>query len=156
LGEELKMSKKGISVWISWVILVAFTVMVGSFVLQWSRNNASVTVEDIKEKGEILTMCQETGVSVSGYCQKAQTLNINVTNNNNRKVDALIVRASDIYNMPQSAQKNVSLSPEESKGVSIVKQGMLKEAELMPIIIIGKKRVICQSRKVLLQNIGFC
>lgn len=150
------MGKRGISVWISWVLLVAMSVMIGSFVLQWSKTHTTETVEDITEKGDILTFCQETGLSVIEYCQHTQTLNINVTNNNNRKVDAILVRAFDIYSSPQHGEKNVSLEPEKTKAVEIVKVGVLKRAEVLPVIIVGKKRVICQSREVTLENIGFC
>lgn len=149
-------TKKGVSEWLSWVLLVALAVIVGAFVLQWTRSQATETVEDIAEKGDILTLCQEAGLAVLGYCQDTQTLNINVTNNNNRKVDALIVRGFDIYDMPQGGQKNISLDPEKSKNVVVVKQGVLKKAEIMPVIVVGKKRVICQSRKVSIESIPFC
>lgn len=148
--------KRGVSVWISWVLLIAFTVMVGTLVLQWSKSHATETVEDITEKGEVLTLCEETGLSVTAYCQDTQTLNINVTNNNNRKIDAVLVRGFDIYDSPQGGQKNISLVPEKSKAVAVVKQGVLKRAEVMPVIIVGRKRVVCQSRKVTVENIKFC
>lgn len=148
--------KKGVSEWISWVLLTAFVVFVGVFVLQWSRDNTTQTVDDITEKGEVLTLCQETGLSITGYCQDTQTLNINATNNNNRKIDAIVVRGFDIYNNPQGGDKNISLVPEKSKVVVIVKQGVLKRAEVMPAIIVGNKRVVCQSRKITLEPIEFC
>lgn len=148
--------KKGIEVWLSWVLLVAFSVLIGSLVLQFSRSHTTQTVNDLTEKGEILTLCQQTGVAVNSYCQKTQTLNINVTNNNNRKVDALLVSGFDIYGKPQSGERNISLQPEKSRSVSIVKQGVLKKAEVMPVIIVGKKRVVCQSRKITLEPVDFC
>ena len=148
--------KRGVSEWISWVLLTGLTVMIGVFVLQWSKGNTTQTVEDITEKGEVLTLCQETGLSITGYCQDTQTLNINVTNNNNRKIDAVVVRGFDIYNNPQAGDKNISLVPEKSKSVVIVKQGVLKRAEVMPAIIVGKKRVVCLSRKITLEPIEFC
>lgn len=149
-------SRKGVSVWISWVLLTAFVVFIGAFVLQWSKSSTTKTVEDLTEKGEILTLCQETSISVAGYCQKPQTLNINVTSNNNRKVDGLKVRAFDIYDNPQGGEKNVSIVPQKTVSVEVVKQGVLKRAEIMPMIIVGKKRVVCQSRKVTVENIDFC
>lgn len=150
------MGKKGVSAWLSWVLLVALAVIIGTFVLQWTKSQATETVEDMVEQGDILTLCQEAGLAVNGYCQNTQTLNMNVTNNNNRKVDALIVRGFDIYNNPQGGQKNISLDPEKAKSVVVVKQGVLKRAEIMPIITVGKKRVICQSRKVVVESIPFC
>ncbi|MBI2550036.1 hypothetical protein HYV83_02545 [Candidatus Woesearchaeota archaeon] len=149
-------SKKGISVWISWVLLTAFVVFIGTFVLQWSKSHTTEVVEDLTEKGEILTLCQETGISIVSYCQKPQTLNINVTNNNNRKVDGLKVRAFDIYNNPQGGEKNVSIVPQKTMSIEVVKQGVLKRAEVMPIIVVGKKRAVCQSRKVTVESIDFC
>ncbi len=148
--------KKGVSVWISWVLLIALSVILGTFVLQWSKSHTIETVEDLTEKGEILTLCQETGVAINSYCQNTQTLNINVTNNNNRKVDSLLVRGFDIYNNPDGGERNISLEPEKTKTVVIVKQGVLKQAEVMPVILISKKKVVCQSRKVLLDKIEFC
>ena len=153
---RLKSNKKGVEIWLSWVLLVAFSVFIGTLVLQWSKGHTTQTVDDLTQKGEILTLCQETGVSVNSYCQKTQTLNINVTNNNNRKVEALLMRGFDIYGNPQGGERNVSLQPDKSKSVQIVKQGVLKSAEVMPIIIVGKKRVVCQSRKILLEHIDFC
>lgn len=148
--------KRGVSEWLSWVLLTAFVVMVGAFVMQWTRSQTTETVDDLTAKGEVLAACQESGVSVDTYCQNTQTLNINVTNNNNRKVDGLLVRAFDIYNNPQGGSKNVSISPEKSKALQVVKQGILKRAEVMPIITVGKKRAVCQSRKITLEDIGFC
>ena len=148
--------KKGVSEWLSWVLLVAFAVIIGTSVLNWSKGHTTRTVEDLTEKGEFLTLCQETGVAVGGYCQDTQTLNMNVTNNNNRKVDAVVMRGFDYYNRPQGGQKNVTLDPEKTKNVVVVKQGILVHAEISPVIVVGKKRVICQSRKVTLENIPFC
>lgn len=148
--------KRGVSAWISWVLLIAFSVMVGTMVLQWTRGHTTETVDDLVAKGDILTRCQETGISVDSYCQKTQTLNINVTNNNNRKVDALIVRGFDIYNNPHGGEKNISLDPQKTKSVEVVKQGVLSRAEVMPVVFMGKKRVVCQSRKVALESIEFC
>ena len=153
---RLKSNRKGVEVWLSWVLLVAFSVFIGTLVLQWSRSHTTQTVEDLTQKGEILTICQETGVAVNSYCQKTQTLNINVTNNNNRKVDALLVRGFDIYGNPQNGERNISLQPDNSKSIQIVKQGVLKKAEVMPIIMVGKKRVVCISRKVTLEPVDFC
>ena len=154
--KDKKIGKRGVAEWLSWVLLVALAVVIGTFVLQWTRGTTTETVEDLTEKGEILTFCQESGVAVLGYCQDTQTLNINVTNNNNRKVDAVIVRGFDIYNNPQGGQKNISLDPEKTKNVVVVKQGVLIRAEVMPIIVVGKKRVVCQSRKVAIEDITFC
>ncbi|MBI2145416.1 hypothetical protein HYU18_03790 [Candidatus Woesearchaeota archaeon] len=150
------MSKKGVSVWISWVLLTAFVVMLGVIVLQWTKSHTTETVEDIVEKGDILTFCQETGIAVTDYCQDTQTLNMNITNNNNRKVEALLVRGFDIYNQPQGGQKNLTIVPEKAVQVELVKQGVLKRAEVMPMITVGKKRVVCQSRKITLESIEFC
>lgn len=155
-GKRRIIGKRGISVWLSWVLLVALSVIIGSAVLQWSRSHATETVEDITAKGDVLVLCQETGIGVLSYCQNTQTLNINVTNNNNRKVDSLLVRGFDIYGNPDGGSRNISLEPEKTKAVVIVKQGVLKRAEVMPVIISGKKSVVCQSRKVALEDIGFC
>ena len=153
---KARTNKKGIAEWISWVLLVGMAVLVGTLVLNWTRSHTTRTVNDLTEKGDILTRCQETGIAVTAYCQNTQTLNINLSNNNNRKVDALKVRGFDIYNNPLGGDKNITLDPEKKKSVSVVKQGVLKRAEVMPVITIGRKIVVCQSRKIVLEPIGFC
>ncbi len=155
-GKGFNQGKKGIAVWISWVLLVAFSVLIGSVVLNFTRSHTTATVDDLTEKGEVLMLCQETGLAVNSYCQKTQTLNMNVTNNNNRKIEALVVRGFDIYNNPQGGERNISLEPDKTKSISVVKQGVLKRAEVMPLIIVGKKRVVCQSRKITLEPVEFC
>ena len=149
-------NKRGVATWVSYVLLTLLVVSLGAIVLNWTKSTTTQTVEDIVARGEALTFCQETGFVVLEHCQDTQTLNINVTNNNNRKVDALIVRGFDIYNNPQGGQKNISLDPEKTKNVVVVKQGVFIRAEVMPIIVVGRKRVVCQSRKVAIEDIAFC
>ena len=153
---NVRTNKKGVAEWISWVLLVALTVLIGSIVINWTRSHTTKTVTDITEKGDILTRCQETGIAVTAFCQNTQTLNINISNNNNRKVDALRVSAFDIYNHPLGGDKNITLDPEKTKSVSVVKQGILKRAEVMPVIKVGSKAVVCTSRKITLEPIAFC
>jgi len=48
--------KKGVSVWVSYVMLTAVVVSIGVVVLNWSRSTTEETVEDIVERGDALTI----------------------------------------------------------------------------------------------------
>ena len=149
-------SKKGISVWVSYVVLIALVVSIGFFVLRWSRGLTEETVEDIVERGDALTTCQLAGVDINNLCQNTQTLNMDVTNSNDIKVIGLWIRMFDIYNKPQTTSRNFTLSPQKTKSVVVIKQGLIKDAAIMPIVKKGGKRIICESRKIAFEDIIVC
>jgi hypothetical protein len=148
--------KRGVSVWISYVMLTAMVVSLGILVLRFSRDNTEQTVEDLVERGDALTECEQTGIHIREACQDAQTLNMNVTNVNNRRVDELLVRTFDIYRNPGSGGLNVTILPQETKEVSVIKQGISTRAEVIPVVRKSGSRIICQSRSVALEEISIC
>ncbi|MBS3133396.1 hypothetical protein J4470_04740 [Candidatus Woesearchaeota archaeon] len=149
-------SKKGVSVWVSYVMLTAVVVSIGFFVMSWTRETTEETVQDIVERGNALTTCSSSGVDINNLCQNTQTLNMDVTNSNDIKVEGLWLRMFDIYNRPQTSSRNVTIAPQATKAVSIIKQGIIKDAEIMPIVKSGDKRIICESRKARFEGIAVC
>ena len=110
-------NKRGVATWVSYVLLTLLVVSLGAIVLNWTKSTTTQTVEDIVARGEALTFCQETGFVVLEHCQDTQTLNMNITNNNNRKVDEVLLRGFNIYNLPVSGSRNVTIKPEKTKQV---------------------------------------
>lgn len=148
--------KKGIEAWISWVLIVGFSVAVGALVMRFMTGFTTSTVEEMIERDNQQTLCDSAAISVKAICQNTQVLNINVSNNGNMRVEELLFRMYDIYNMPQVTYKNLTINTEKTLSVGVVKQGVIKQAEIMPVVNEGRKRYICQNKKVTKEVVAFC
>lgn len=153
---KMMKGKKAVSVWVSYVLLTALVVSLGTIVLQWSRETTQETVDDIVEKGDSLTACAAAGMDIKDLCQNTQSLNMNVTNTNEVKLEGLWASMFDIYNMPQTSAINITIQPQKTKGVDILKQGIVKRVEFSPFVSKGGKRIKCLSRKVSFDSIPVC
>ena len=153
---RLTRNKKGISVWISYVILIALVVSIGFFMLRWTRGHTEDTVQDIVERGDALTTCNLAGIDVKNLCQNTQTLNMDVTNTNDIRLEGLWVRMFDIYNRPQISSRNTTIKPQKTKAVKVLKQGIIKQADIIPIVKKDGKRILCESRKLQFSDIKIC
>lgn len=148
--------KRGISVWISYVMLTALVVALGFMVLTWSRSTTQETVDDIVARGEALTLCEISGVDIRSICQDTQTLNMEVTNTNDVRVVGLWARMYDIYDSPQVSARNLTIEPQETKSIKLIKQGIISEAEIMPVVRKGNTLINCQSRTVTFEPVPVC
>ena len=149
-------SKKGVAEWISYVMLTALAVSLGALVLHWSRSTTEETVDDIVARGDALTLCEASGIDVSGLCQNTQTLNMEVTNTKDVKIESIQARMFDIYKRPQTASRNITILPQQTKSLQILKDGILKKAEIMPVVKKDSKRIVCQSRALSFDDVPVC
>lgn len=148
--------KKGVSVWISWVLVMMLAVILGTFYFGWMRTYAIETVDDIEERSEYITLCEGTAVWVKNICQNTQTLNMNITNSKDLKIDEVMVRIINVFNDPQTSTRNITLRPGKTESIDVLKQEITKQVEVIPVIYKEKKRIICSSRKVTISDIAFC
>ncbi len=148
--------RKGVSVWVSYVMLTALVVSLGVVVLNWSRSTTQQTVDDIVERGDALTACASAGIDVLNLCQNTQSLNMNVTNSNEVKLEGLWASMFDIYNMPQTSSVNLTIQPQKTREVYLLKQGIVKRVEFSPLVSRGGKKIKCLSRKVSFDSVPVC
>ena len=148
--------KKGIQAWISWVLIVGFSIAIGALVMRFMTGFATGTVEEMIERDNQQKLCDSASISVRGICQNTQVLNINVSNNGNLRIDELLFRMYDIYTVPQVTYKNQTINTEKTLAVGVVKQGVIKQVEVMPVVQEGRKRYICQNKKVTKSDVAFC
>ncbi|MBI2133755.1 hypothetical protein HYU11_03680 [Candidatus Woesearchaeota archaeon] len=149
-------NKSAASQWLSWVLLVGLAAVLGIFMLNWIRDTASTHTEDLKLRAERATLCTNIGVRIDGLCQNTQTLNMNVSNNNDAGIKSILVLMIDIYGDPQLRETNITILPEESKELKIVKQGIVQKIEVVPSTYLGNKRIDCQEKRVATEIIPIC
>ncbi len=156
LTVKMALGKRGVSVWVSYVLLTALVVSLGVVVLNWSRSTTQETVDDLVERGDALTTCASAGIDVLNLCQNTQSLNMNVTNSNEVKLEGLWASMFDIYNMPQTSSVNITIQPQKTREVDLLKQGIVKRVEFSPVVSKGGKKIKCLSRKVSFDSVPVC
>ena len=150
------LNKRGVSVWISYVLLTALVVSLGFLVLSFSRDSTQVTVDDIVERGEALRLCGVSGVDVRDLCQTTLVLGMNVTNTNDVRVVGLWARMFDIYGDPLVSSRNVTIEPQETLELNVLKQGVVGKVEIIPVVKGDGKLIKCQSRAVVFEPVSVC
>ena len=152
----ISLRKRGVSVWISYVLLTALVVSLGFLVLSFSRDSTQVTVDDIVERGEALRLCGVSGVDVRDLCQTTLVLGMNVTNTNDVRVVGLWARMFDIYGDPLVSSRNVTIEPQETLELNVLKQGVVGKVEIIPVVKGDGKLIKCQSRAVVFEPVSVC
>lgn len=150
------LKKRGISAWVSWVLLVGLAVTIGTFFFGFARDYATQSSEDALFRGETRTSCDNSALLVKGICQNAQALNINISNSDTLDIEAIAFRITDIFNNPGLRQVNESLRPNEEKNFRVVRQGTAKQVEIIPVVSSGGRQVLCEERKIVKTDIKFC
>ena len=148
--------KKGLAVWMSWVMLIGLSVTIGFFMLGWARDLFAGQKDSLIERDDYSSQCSSVGIRIEAACQNTQTLNINITNNDQVKIDGFVVRIVDIYGGLQLRESNTSLKPQDTTQLSIVKQGIAQKADIMPAVKSGNKRITCQNRILSIERINIC
>jgi hypothetical protein len=148
--------KRGVALWLSWVLMVAFLVALSVFMFRWTSNYTQYhvnTLEQISDTSE----CDTVGISVDSVCQNTQVLNINLTNRNNLKIDQVVINIYDIYmETVQTKTKNITLSPGKSESIQMIKQGTTRQVEITPVFFTDTNVVHCNQKTALSDQISFC
>lgn len=152
-----RVGKKGVEAWISWVLLMGLGVALGTVYFAWMRGYTQETViVGIGGKSEFLTTCEGVAIMVKNVCQYTQTLNMNVTNTKDLKIDELMFRIYDIHLNADVRETNITIRPGKTQSVNMVKQGIVQDIEIIPVVHKGSKRLVCEERRVTEQNVKFC
>ncbi len=155
-NNRLSRNKKGISVWIAWVLVMMLAVILGTFYFTWMKGYTTETVYDMQERSEYITICESTGLWVKNICQNTQTLNMNITNSKDLKIDEVMVRITDVYGDPKVSTRNITVWPGKTESMDMLKQEITKQIEVIPVIYKDKKRIVCSSRTTTISSIPFC
>jgi len=150
------MNKKAISLWISWILILALAITLSAFMYVWITSTTETATESFKyiyDRSE----CDNVALMIEA-CKQAQTLYINVSNKLLLAVDGLIFRIH--YSDYSSTTTNISvkLSPGEKKDYTVAYDSAktLTALEVIPVIQTEDFRIICRSRLARLDTINSC
>ncbi|MBD3203261.1 hypothetical protein GF327_03135 [Candidatus Woesearchaeota archaeon] len=149
-------NKKGVSVYVSWIIVIAIVVSLSFIMYQWTLDRVKSKNQELNTRSD-LALCEQVAVNIDGICQNPQILNINITNTKNIKIDRLVFRLVDIYGNSQNREEEVNIYPGEKEiNSAVLKQGTLSSARIIPVIIQDQTYILCQSASIEKQNIDQC
>jgi hypothetical protein len=137
--------KKGVSLYLSWVLLIVLAVTLSVFVYKWVSGLAKETTSDLIRQydGED---CSKVSLRIEKSCQDTQALYINITNNNDLGIDAVLVRLFDIYKQPSVVERNISVDPGRTEQVSVIKQHSVRQVEVIPVRHVDDFVIVCTKR----------
>jgi len=150
------MNKKAISIWISFILLVALTIAVSVFMYGWITRAIETATESFKyvyDRSE----CDNVAIMIES-CSQAQTLYTNVTNKLLLAVDGLLFRVHYSDLSSNTTNVSVKLNPYEQEDFTIEYDSSktLAALEVIPVIQTEDFRIICRSRLARLESINSC
>lgn len=148
-------NKKGVSLYISWILLMLLIISLSAIMYNWYNQRAERSADILKEQSTE-DVCDKVGILIENICQNTQTLNINISNSRDIKVNQLIFGLIDIYKDPETKKVNVTIYPGETEQIEIIKQGTLYQVDVIPVVVVDKITNICSNSKVFKNSIAQC
>jgi len=149
-----RMEKKAMSEWISYVLLVGFTVALAAFVYVWMTGYTSQSAQSVKERAYDSDLCDSLGVSVAACMNSSpsQNLYINVTNRGDLRITKLTFRFFQSEMPVSEIEIDSIINPQHTKNFSIsqvnftgVVNGSIK-VEVIPETSKDNILVVCREK----------
>lgn len=148
-------SKKGVSSYLGWVLLMAFMVSLSTFMYSFMSEQVKSHTEQINYRADE-NLCESTSITINQKCQSESLLIMNITNTNKMAVAGFKIQLFDIYEEPISSSINITIKPSEQKEIKILKPGTLLQVEMIPKIINQERDIYCLASKVIITPIEMC
>ncbi|MCX6709977.1 MAG: hypothetical protein NTV63_03445, partial [Candidatus Woesearchaeota archaeon] len=110
---KFKISRKGVATWISWVLIMAFTVALGTFVFRWSSGYAESSAADIGDRSA-RSSCDSAAIEIRSACQTEGVIYATIENKKDLRIDQIVFSMFDIFGNAESREKVISLGVGES------------------------------------------
>ena len=143
-------SKKG-DAWISWVLLVAFSVILAAITSTWLQNYAKDSASRADDQVQRSDTCELLGVSIDFVCQRTtspKSLNMNLTNRKDLKIDRFVIRVYNNSEFQSSATLNTIIKPQITKNVTVNTTTDVDYVEVVPVRIdnVKNKTIMCAEQ----------
>ena len=141
--------KKGIDQWISWTLLLVFSVLLASIVSYWMKDYITGTSGDMTRRARTTEYCDGVGIEIQDLVAKnSQTLNMKVVNTYNLAINKIIFRVYDADNYILMNVTNVTIKPGQNKTIEIPKNATISLVEAVPVILEDGEQIICKDKTV--------
>jgi len=145
------MNKKGVSEYISWILIFGMVVMLSFVLFNWSMSLAKQSSEDLQTRTDPL-ICSEIGISIEGICQSFKSIEMNISNINSYEITGFLIRTVGLYpdeeNYLDSNTVMTQVEPGETEKISILKSGTLSQVQIIPMGVKNNKNIYCEEQSV--------
>lgn len=148
--------KRGVSIWISWVLLVAFMVSLSTFMYYFFSDFAKQSIDDVKSRVVDSKLCDNVGISVSVCLKSTSDLTVTVKNVNYITIDKVSIDMFDVFDRPQQKSKEIKIVSGTSRSFDILKDGIIKEVHVVPVVYKDGKSIFCSNKESLIENVESC
>ena len=155
-SSNLKRSKRAASEWISWVLIMAFAVVLSVIMYKFMVDYASEQTTDIKKMVYNTDECRMVSLNIISACfGPAQVLNITLQNNNYVRIDKIDFRLYN-GNIPiHTNQTSITMNPNREKLVSFsTGAAAVTRVEVIPRIVKENMEIICSDKKASSSVVG--
>jgi len=150
-----KIRKKAASEWISYVLLIGFTVALAAFVYAWMTGYTTKSVTDVKERVYNSDLCDSLGVSAIACLNSSssQNLYINVTNRGDLRITKLLFRFFQSEMPVSDIEIDTIIKPQQTKSFNASQlniTGQLNSSfrvDVVPETEKEKVLVVCKDKK---------
>jgi len=149
-------NKKAVSEWISWVILIAFAVSISVLVGQQMIDSTKESTESLKNYIYDTQECQNVALSINNICQNSEALNIELSNIKAVRVDEFLLKVFDGSGDSETLTLQTSIMPGEKVNVTAGKSRIAAKVEVVPVISVGDKMVMCAQKTASEDEIQDC
>jgi len=150
----MRSNRRGISPLIATVLLIAFAVSIGTMIMSWGKDVASVgDCSETKLEVQVIG-----GKPLFCYDTLNNKINVMVKNVGSTNVDKLKMRvvapdfSSEDRDLDDSSIKSGDIM---TKNIDYTRSGKFR-VELLPIIMVGGKETVCSEKNVYIDDIGSC
>ncbi|GEM_PF-1895464 len=148
-------NKKGIEVWISWVLITAFMIVLGVIVYRWSTSYATSSASDVETRAG-KAECDAVALQITAACQLDNVIYVDIANRKDLKIDKVIFGLYDIFGNGESREKIFTLDVGKTINVEVLKQGTISTISAIPAIYKSSKWIVCPEKEVQYSNVTYC
>ena len=151
----LEGNKKGIAVFMSWVLLILIVVSLGVIFYSWARNYTKTTTTALVTSDDT-SMCDSASLYVEDSCQSQDLLYVDVENNGNVKFKGCVFSMVSLFGYTSYFRINKTVNVGNTKRFVVPKEGFIKQLQISPVLTINGKDFVCSKNSFSLLNISYC
>ena len=141
--------KKGVSAYVSWILIMAFVVVLSAFMYSFMVSYTEDTTDDVKKQVYNTDECRSVSVNIVTGCLSSQTLNITVQNTDYIRIDGMDFRVYDLSKRPLHTNRtNITMNPNRIKQIEIDTGATnVGFVEIIPIVYKDDLEILCSEKK---------
>ena len=147
--------KKGVSLFMSWVLLILIVISLGMGFYAWARSYAQSSAGRLVSTQE-KSSCSSASLSITSICQTASLVYVDIKNTGSVEVKGILFSSLSLYDITNNFEVNQTIDVGETHRFAVPKQGVVQLFYASPVIFSNGNTVKCPTTEVSTDKIPFC